>query len=70
LKALRRTILIGPSRKSFIGAALGIDDPGGRIMGTAAAVAASVINGADIVRVHDVKEIAQLCGMLDRVFKT
>lgn len=46
-------ILVGPSRKSFIGALLGKGEES-RIFGTAAAVAVSVANGASIVRVHDV----------------
>jgi dihydropteroate synthase len=69
LKALGKPILVGPSRKAFIGAVLGIDDPGERLMGTAAAVAASIANGADIVRVHDVKEMAQVCKMADKILK-
>jgi dihydropteroate synthase len=52
-------ILIGPSRKSFIGKILGCMDED-RIWGTAASVAISVLNGADIVRVHDVSEMKQV----------
>ena len=52
---LGRPILVGPSRKSFIGIALGNLPPEERVEGTAAAVAISVYNGASIVRVHDVK---------------
>jgi len=69
LKALNKPILIGPSRKSFIGELLGIKVPGERLMGTAAAIAASIINGADIVRAHDVKEISQVCRLIDAIFK-
>lgn len=50
-----RPILVGPSRKSFIGLVLGGVPPSERIEGTAGAVAISVLNGASIVRVHDVK---------------
>ena len=52
-------ILIGPSRKSFIGLALneGIEN---RLEGTSAAVAAGIIRGARIVRVHDVKQIKKV----------
>ncbi|WP_224982661.1 dihydropteroate synthase [Geomonas agri] len=50
---LGRPILVGPSRKSFIGAITGRDG-GDRIFGTAAAVALSIVHGATIVRVHDV----------------
>ena len=53
LRALDRPVLVGPSRKSFIGRVL--DLPlGERLLGTAAAVAACVLGGAHIVRVHDV----------------
>src|SRR4029450_6555606 len=49
---LARPLLVGPSRKSFIGRVL--DLPAGeRLFGTAAAVAAGVLQGADVVRVHD-----------------
>ncbi|NLP12579.1 dihydropteroate synthase [bacterium] len=51
-------ILVGPSRKSFIGAILNLP-PEERLHGTAAAVTAAVLQGADLVRVHDVKEMKQ-----------
>lgn len=51
---LGRPLLVGPSRKSMIGAILG-RDPDDRLFGTAAAVTASILHGADIVRVHDVR---------------
>lgn len=69
LKALKKPILIGPSRKAFIGEVLGVKVPGERLMGTAAAVAASIINGADIVRAHDTKEISQVCRLIDAIYK-
>jgi dihydropteroate synthase len=55
-------ILVGPSRKSFIGTVLG---SGGkdRLFGTAAAVAVSVLNGASIVRVHDVAAMREVSVM-------
>ena len=53
-------ILIGPSRKSFIGKILNLEDPAQRIFGTAAALAAAVLAGAHIFRVHDVKEMSQV----------
>lgn len=49
-------LLSGPSRKSFIGRTLGQDDPRERLEGTLAAVAVAAFLGADIVRVHDVRE--------------
>ena len=59
-RALGRPVLQAPSRKSFIGTILGQSDPQQRVWGTAAAVAASVLNGADMLRVHDVAEMAQV----------
>jgi dihydropteroate synthase len=62
LRSLGYPILVGPSRKAFIGKVL--DLPAGeRLEGTLAAVTAAVLNGADIVRVHDVAE----CGRAARV---
>lgn len=55
--ALGFPVLIGPSRKSFIGAITGRTEPKSRIFGTAAAVTAAVMNGARIIRVHDVAEM-------------
>jgi len=63
---LGHPILVGPSRKSFIGKVLG-SDTGERLFGTAAAVAVSVVNGAAIVRVHDVaamRDVARMAGAL------
>lgn len=66
LKAIGFPLLLGPSRKSFIGKVL--DKPvSDRLMGTAAAVAACVINGADIVRVHDVKEMVDVVKIAERI---
>ena len=57
-------LLIGPSRKSFIGAIL--DLPAGeRVEGTAAAVTAAIFRGANIVRVHDVKEMKRVAAVSD-----
>ncbi len=66
LSQLQRPILSGPSRKSFIGQVLytNVED---RLEGTLAAVAASVLNGAAIVRVHDVKPVRRLVDMLDAI---
>ena len=60
-------ILSGPSRKSFMKAALGDVPPADRVWGTAAAVAASVLFGAHIVRVHDVKEMVQVVRVADAI---
>jgi dihydropteroate synthase len=61
-------ILIGCSRKSFIGRILGLP-PEERLEGSLAALAASVINGANVVRVHDVKESKRVVGILDAVLR-
>ncbi len=58
--AFGRPVLMGPSRKSFIGHVLDQPDPHRRLWGTAGAVAACVLNGADVVRVHDVREMADV----------
>ena len=60
-------LLSGPSRKSFLKVALGDVPPSERIWGTAAAVAASVMLGAHIVRVHDVREMVQVVRVADEV---
>jgi dihydropteroate synthase len=67
LAALDRPILSGPSRKSFLKAALGERDPAGREWGTAAAVTASVLHGAHIVRVHGVAAMADVVRVADRI---
>jgi dihydropteroate synthase len=59
-------LLVGVSRKSVIGGVLNAG-PDGRLFGTAAAVAVSVIKGAGIVRVHDVKEMKDAAAMADAV---
>jgi dihydropteroate synthase len=67
LAALDRPILSGPSRKSFLKAALGEREPDQREWGTAAAVTASVLLGAHIVRVHGVKEMVDVVRVADRI---
>ncbi|MBF0479828.1 MAG: dihydropteroate synthase [Candidatus Omnitrophica bacterium] len=68
LKTLQCPILIGTSRKSFIGQILGQDE-GNRLNGTIASVAASIINGANIVRVHDVKENKEAAMIIDKILR-
>ncbi len=60
LRDLGRPLLLGPSRKSFIGKLLPGTEPQERGWGTAGAVACCVLCGADIVRVHDVDEMRQV----------
>jgi len=81
LKILGRPILLGSSRKSFIGWVLDLSPeqrlnkvafvpPGDeRLEGTAATVAISIAKGVDIVRVHDVSEMALVCKMSDAVVR-
>ena len=61
--------LVGSSRKSFIGRTTGVATPAERVWGTAATVAAAVQGGADIVRVHDVREMAQVVAMADAIWR-
>ena len=60
-------ILIGPSRKAFLGKILGNLPAKERMEGTAASVAISIIKGAHIVRVHDVKEMAKVAKVADAI---
>lgn len=68
LKVLGHPILVGPSRKSFIGYTLDLP-PEERLEGTAAAVALAIAGGADMVRVHDVKEMVRVARMTDAVVR-
>jgi dihydropteroate synthase len=69
LKTLGRPICAGVSRKSFIGTALGGAGPGKRIWGTVAACAAAIMNGADILRVHDVRMVRDAAAVTDRIIR-
>jgi dihydropteroate synthase len=69
LRELGLPILIGTSRKSAIGAVLGGAPAEERLMGTAATVAIAIAHGADIVRVHDVAEMVQVCRVADAVLR-
>ena len=81
LKVLGRPILLGSSRKSFIGWVLDLTPeqrsnkvtfipPGDqRLEGTAATIAIGIAKGVDIVRVHDVKEMARVCKMSDAIVR-
>jgi 2-amino-4-hydroxy-6-hydroxymethyldihydropteridine diphosphokinase/dihydropteroate synthase len=61
--------LVGTSRKAFIGRITGVELAKERIWGTAASVAAAVQGGADVVRVHDVKQMAQVAKMADAIWR-
>ena len=67
--SLEKPILIGPSRKAFIGKILGDVPVTDRLEGTAAAVAISIMNGANMIRVHDVKEMVKVAKIADAVKK-
>ncbi len=62
-------ILVGPSRKSFIGHILHQPDPTQRIWGTAAACCGAIAGGADILRVHDGPEMVDVCRVADALFR-
>jgi dihydropteroate synthase len=69
LRALGRPILLGVSRKSTIGKVLGGLPPEQRVEGTAAAVALGIAQGADIMRVHDVREMMRIVKMSDAIVR-
>jgi len=66
-KALGRPICVGVSRKHFTGKITGVSRPADRIEGTAAAVTAAVLNGASIIRVHDVGAMKRVAAMADAI---
>jgi dihydropteroate synthase len=68
LKTLNKPVLLGSSRKSMIGLALDLPTDQ-RLEGTAATVAIGIANGADIVRVHDVKQMVRVCRMSDAIIR-
>lgn len=65
-KVLGRPILVGPSRKAFIGQVTG-GTPGERVEGTAAVVTAAILNGGNVIRVHDVSIMKKVAAMADAV---
>jgi dihydropteroate synthase len=69
LRQLGRSLLVGTSRKSTIGALLGGAPVGERLLGTAATVALAVAGGADIVRVHDVAAMKQVALVADAIVR-
>ena len=68
IRALGFPVLLGPSRKSFIGYTLNLP-PEQRMEGTAACVAIGIARGADIVRVHDVEPILRVAHMTDAILR-
>ena len=68
IRALGFPVLLGPSRKSFIGYTLDLP-PNQRVEGTAATIAIGIARGADIVRVHDVEYMARVAKMTDALVR-
>ncbi len=68
IRALGYPVLLGPSRKSFIGYTLDLPADQ-RVEGTAASVAVGIVRGADIIRVHDVKEMTRIARMTDALVR-
>ncbi len=68
IKALGYPVLLGPSRKSFIGYTLDLP-PAQRLEGTLAACAVGIQRGADILRVHDVEQVVRLARMTDAILR-
>jgi dihydropteroate synthase len=62
-------LMVGASRKRFIGSLTGEDDPADRVAGTAGAVAWCAAQGVDLVRVHDVKEMARVVRVVDAIVR-
>ncbi len=68
IRELGYPVLLGPSRKSFIGYTLDLP-PDDRVEGTAAAVAVGIVRGTDIIRVHDVPEMIRVSRMTDALVR-
>ena len=69
LQSLGTPILVGASRKSFIGNILNRSNPKDRVWGTAAACCRAIASGADILRVHDVAPMADVCRVADALWR-
>jgi dihydropteroate synthase len=68
IRQLGYPVLLGPSRKSFIGYTLDLP-PDQRLEGTAAAVSVGIVRGADIIRVHDVEFMTRVAHMTDAILR-
>ena len=68
-RALGCPILVGVSRKSFIGQILNEPDPQSRVWGTAAACVSAIVGGTDVLRVHDVLEMHDACRVADAIWR-
>ena len=69
IRTLGYPVLLGPSRKSFIGFTLDLPAEE-RVEGTAATIAVGITRGADIIRVHDVKEMSRVAKMTDAIVRS
>jgi dihydropteroate synthase len=69
-RALGAPLLVGPSRKSFIGHVLNQPDAQQRVWGTAAACSAAIAGGADILRVHDGAQMRDVCRVADAIWRS
>lgn len=67
LRTLECPILLGTSRKRFIGAVTGVENPADRVIGSCASVAWGITNGAEVLRVHDVAETVQTRRMVTAI---
>ncbi len=67
---LRKPVMIGTSRKSFIGKIIGSDNLEDRLEGTSATVAIGIMNGASLIRVHDVKYMRRVANIVDATIST
>ena len=68
IRQLGYPVLLGPSRKSFIGYTLDLP-PDQRLEGTAAAISVGIVRGADIIRVHDVEFMSRVARMTDAILR-
>jgi dihydropteroate synthase len=68
IRSLGYPVLLGPSRKSFIGYTLDLP-PDQRVEGTAAAAAVGIVRGADIIRVHDALQLVRIARMTDAIVR-
>lgn len=69
LHSLNCPLLVGPSRKGFIGHLLNQPSPKDRVWGTAAACCAAIAGRADILRVHDIREMRDVCRVADAIWR-
>ena len=67
LRALQCPILLGTSRKRFIGTVTGVENPADRVIGSCATIAWGATNGAEVLRVHDVAETVQTIRMIHAI---